>query len=87
MSSWTCATFRKPRPDKPGGRSLPTASPSAALGVLDTDANLVLLDVEPHVRHPPRGSQAKNLLIDVRVDHARPQREGYILPPELPKES
>jgi hypothetical protein len=44
--------------------------PAAAFGMLDVDVDLGRLDIEPHVRHLPRSGQAKNLLIELRVEHA-----------------
>ena len=42
----------------------------AAFGVLDLDADLGRLDVEPHVCHLPRSGEAKNLLVELCVEHA-----------------
>ncbi|GDX97244.1 hypothetical protein LBMAG47_29090 [Planctomycetia bacterium] len=46
------------------------ADPAAAFGVLNVDMDLGRLDIEPHVRHLPRSGQAKNLLMEFRVEHA-----------------
>ena len=61
------------------------AVPATAFWMLDVDVDLGRLDVEPHVRDLPRGGQAKNLLVELRVEHAPCLRgRAAFSPTELP---
>jgi hypothetical protein len=61
------------------------AVPATAFWVLDVDVDLGRLDIEPHVRDLPRGGQAENLLVEIRVEHAPCLRgKAAFSPTELP---
>ena len=65
------------------------AIPATAFWVLDVDVDLGRFDVELHFRDLPRGGQAENLLIEIRVEHApasgaRPHSPFYNHPHKSP---